>query len=128
MHLFSQDKITKMESERFILNLKDPKLVAIVSGSIGQTASGSPSHLAGALKLGLEKCKRQCKGALLQCPVSGCTRNANPVSRSFVEPNLSCPRCTDYQVSYSIPMLCASCEYWWNSGDTSCQNCRKRFL
>ena len=124
MHLFSQEKITRMEGELLNLNLKDPKLIAVVSGNIGQAVSGSSSHLADALKFGLEKgieFQRRRRGALLQCPDCGYTRHTNPVSPSFVGPNVLCPDCLEY-------MQFASCGHQRTGDYTSCQSCRSRRL
>ena len=121
-----------MESELFILNLKDPKLVAIVSGNIEQPAvSGSSSHLASALNLGLEKgveSQRRRRGALLQCTRSGCMRNTHPVAYSLVGSNIFCSTCTDSWGSYSVYMQCASCRYQRAGNYQSCQSCRRRFV
>ena len=130
-YLFSQENVAKMESELFILNLKDPKLIAIVSGNIKQAVSGSSSHLAAALKLGLEMgvaSKRRRRSALLQCPRCGCTWDTDPASPSFVGSKVFCLNCRDTWGGYNTFMQCASCEHQRTGGYTSCQSCGRRFL
>lgn len=121
----------KMESKLFVLNCKDPKLIAIASGNIGQAVDGSSSRLADVLKLGVKKgveIKRRSRGALLKCPSFNCTRNINPVPRSFVGPNVACPNCTDYPGRDPVYMRCSSCGYQRTSDYPSCQSCQKRLV
>ena len=125
--LFSQEKITKMESELFILNLRDPKLAGMMKGDNGRVADGSPSHFAGALKLGLKKAielKRRSKGVLLQCP--GCGGKAY-FNSNWYTPDESGPFCTNCPSSWNrTRMECGFCRNSGMVGDyASCQNnCR----
>lgn len=130
MHLFSQEKIMDMESELFIPNLKNPKLIDLVRKNIGRISSGSSSHCAGALTLGLKKAvefKKQNKGVLLRCPRGGCARHTNPVFYSSVGSNVFCTNCSGTYANYY--MQCTGCGYQRTNGSfTSCQSCRKRFV
>ena len=143
IHLSSQKKIAKMESELFILNLKDPQLIGFVSGNIRRIADGSSSHLAGALKLGLKKAiefKRRSNGVLLRCPMSRCPRSANPVTYWFVGSNVHCPNCPapppaprrdyNYPMYNPIPpyMQCAGCGFQRTNDRQSCEKCSRRFV
>lgn len=118
----------EMESALFIQNLKDPNLITLVSENIGRIGSGSSSHCAGALKLGLKKgveFKRQNKGVLVRCPRSGCARYTTPVSYSVLGGGLFCTYCSQTHANYY--MLCAGCGRNRNGHYTSCPGCTKRF-
>ena len=128
MRRFSQEKIMEMESELLIPNLKDPRLVSLVSENIGRIADGSSSHCAGALKLGLKKgveFKRQGKGMKLRCPRGGCARQINPVPYSSVGSTIYCLNCVNVYGNYY--MQCVGCGYQRVGAYTSCQSCRKKF-
>ena len=119
----------EIESELFIPNLKNPKLIALVSEKIGRISNGSSSHCAGALTLGLEKAvllKKQRKGVLLRCPRNGCARNKDPVSFSSVGPGLYCLSCVNVYGSYY--MLCAGCGNARTANYSACQRCGKKFV
>ena len=119
----------EMESELLIPNLKDPRLVSLVSENIGRIADGSSSHCAGALKLGLKKgveFKRQNKGVKLRCPRTSCPRYTNPVPYSSLGSNVFCLSCVNAYGNYY--MQCVGCGYQRTSTYTSCQSCRKRFV
>ena len=124
----SQEKIMGIESELFIPNLKDPKLIDLVSENIGRIADGSSSHCGGALKLGLKKAvefKKLNKGVQLRCPRGGCPWYTTPTSYSNVGGNVYCPSCVGVRGSYYLQ--CVGCGCQRTSAYTSCQNCKKRF-
>ena len=117
-----------MESKLFILNLKDPKLIGMMSGDIERVANGTPSHFAGALKLGLKKAvelKRRSKGVLLQCLQCGGKLYFNSDWRG--SNNGSGPLCPNCSGSWNkIYMQCGFCGNSGMVGDyTSCQNCKR---
>ena len=120
----------EMESEIFIPNLKDPKLIGLVGENIGRIADGSSSHSAGALKLGLKKAvesKKQGKVVLLRCPRSGCVWfNTPPAYPSVGRGNIYCPNC--YGVYGGYYLQCVGCGYQRTAGYPSCQSCRKNFI
>ena len=123
MPLFSQGKVKTMESEIFILNLKDPRLIGLVRGDIGQTADESSSHFAGALKLGLKKAvglKRQSMGVQLRCRRCGYRLNTH-TSRYY---SALCPNCpsTDWNEYY---LECAACLDRGAGYDPQCKNCKR---
>lgn len=138
IHLFSQQKIAKAESELFILNLEDPQFVGFVGGDVRRIADGSSSHFAGVLKLGLKKAvefKRRSNGALLQCTIPHCPRNTHPVTYCFVGSNLYCPNCPvprrDYNYSMYKPVplyMCTGCRSRRNEDHQSCKQCSRRFV
>ena len=129
MQSSSQKKIAEKESETFIPNLEDPKLIGFVSENMGRIADGSSSKLAGAMKLGLKKAvefKRRRNGVSLRCPRNGCARNIIPVSRSSVGSNRICPNCSNSSANYY--MQCTGCGYRRTSNYDSCLGCKKRFV
>jgi len=125
----AQQKIMKMESEFFIPNPKDPKLIGFVSDNVGRIADGSSSHFASPLKLGLKKAgevKRRRKGVQLRCPRNGCPRFLKPFPYSSVGSNLFCLVCPRSPNSYYL--TCTGCGSRRTSEYGSCQDCRKNFV
>jgi hypothetical protein len=119
-----------MESELFIPNLNNPKLITLVRENIGRISNGSSSHCAGALTLGFEKAvelKKKSKGVLLRCSRNGCTRYNNPVFYSSVGVNIFCTLCAVTHANYY--MACTGCGLQRVHGSyVSCQSCKKRFV
>ncbi|KAF9785437.1 hypothetical protein BJ322DRAFT_830823 [Thelephora terrestris] len=125
----AEEKIMEMESEIFIPNLKDPKLIGLVSDNIGRIADGSSPHGAGALKLGLKKAvesKKQSRGVLLRCPRNGCLWFNTPAAYASVGANIYCPYC--YGVYGGYYLQCVGCSYQRTSSYASCQSCQKKFI
>ena len=123
MPSFSQKKVMTMESDLFILSLKDPGLIGPVSGSIGRIADESPSHFAGALKLGLKKAvelKRQRMGVQLRCPRCGYKVNTHT---SWYQP-LPCLNCPNDRWN-NYYMKCAACLDRGVQHDPQCKNCKR---
>ena len=125
MPLFSQGKVKTMESELFILNLKDPRLIGLVRGDIGWIADESSSHFAGALKLGLKKVvglKRQSMGVQVRCRRCGYRLNTH-TSRYYPAPCPICPR-SDWNDS-EYYMECAACLDRRTGYNPQCKNCKR---
>lgn len=130
MHLLSQERIKRIESEVFIPNLKDPKLIGFMSGNIERIADGSFPHLASVLELGLNKAaelRRRRKGVLLWCSQCGCPGSMSPVPYSSVGSNLFCTTCLNSS-NGSRYMHCAGCFSQRTEIYESCKNCWERFV
>jgi len=120
----TQEKIMEVESAIFIQNLKDRKLITLVSDNIGRISKGTSSHCANVLMLGLErgvKSKKLNKGVLLRCPRNYCSRRNSPVSYLSLGSSTYCTNC-------GCTMQCAGCGHTRCRSDSSCQGCKKRFL
>jgi hypothetical protein len=129
MHFVSQEKVMEMESELFIPNLQNPKIISLVSENIGRISNGSSSHCAGALKLGLKKAvelKKQNKGVQLRCPRAGCLWDT-PSPYASVGGNVYCSYCSG-GYNYYYYLSCVGCGTQRTSTYTSCQGCHKTFL
>lgn len=131
--LFSQEKVTEMQWDLLITNFKDPKMIALVKEIVGQISSGSSSHCAGTLKLGLKKAfelkkkKKWSRGVLLRCPYSSCLRRSLHISASSTGANgFCCQLCLSRGLGSRF-LQCAGCGYDRTGNYRSCQRCGERF-
>ncbi|KAF9785407.1 hypothetical protein BJ322DRAFT_1006423 [Thelephora terrestris] len=122
-----QKEIMEMEWDLLIPNLKDPETFALVKENVGLISSGSSSHCADTLKLGLkkvielEKEKRESPGVNLRCSNSFCSWRGNLPSVFYCQACFNMRRGTHY-------LQCAGCGYVRTGYCTSCQGCGKKFI
>lgn len=124
----SRKKFMDTECELFIPALKDPKFIRLVDENIERIPNGSSSHFAGVLKLGLRKTVelkkwRASSGVMLRCSSIGCPWHTNYVLSSSVGSNAHCSRCGRKS------LYCSGCRWEVKAtNDSSCFNCRERFM
>ena len=126
-HLFRQEKIMEMECEVLISNFKNAKTIDLVNENIGRISSGSSSHSANALKLGLKKAfDLKNPRVKLRCSNGSCTWYSNPDSYSAMTSyGYYCQMCSNR--GSSCYLQCAGCGYNRTGNQTACQRCRKGF-
>lgn len=124
-----QEKILEMECELLISNFKNPKTIDLVGENIGRISSGSSSHAANALKLGLKKAfdrKKIPPGVKLRCSNVTCPWYNNPDTYSkMTSYGNYCQMCSNRGWSYYLQ--CSGCSFNRASSYTTCQSCRKNF-
>jgi len=125
-----REEIMEMQWDLLIPNLKDPERFARVQENVGLVSSGSSSHCASTLKLGLKKAfelkkkKREPPGVMLRC--------SNPICRwryvhLLYASSVACLLCTgvgrgDYYLQ------CTGCGCNRTGNRPSCQGCGKMFV
>ncbi|KAF9785406.1 hypothetical protein BJ322DRAFT_828555 [Thelephora terrestris] len=128
----SQEEVMGMEWELLIPKLGDPEKLALVKENVGLISSGSSSHCADTLKLGLKKAfelkkeKRE-RPVKLRCSNSNCARHQDhPPYSSTAMNSPFCQHCFYSWGNYYLQ--CVSCGWDRTGSYSSCQGCGRRFI
>ena len=133
---FSQEKIVEVQWELLLSNLKDPRTFSLVKENVGHISSGSASHCAGTLKLGLKKAfelkKKKSQpsscGVELRCSNYNCPSHDDHLSYSTIASSTySCQLCVGRGWG-SHYLQCVGCGHDRTGNYMSCQCCGKRFV